>query len=431
MPERIAPAKLVIIFNREYLQRVRSKGFIIFTLLLPALMAGYVLLIIALGRSGERSHYRLAVVDMSGRIYASLVRELAHDQVHGQPQFQLTPLAAAPASLPAVKKKLDQAVLARRFNGYLLLPANILQRERASYHAGNVTDFFLLNKLQGALRAAVSRERLAAAGVSARVARRAMQPLKLRQLKITRAGERADQGQTFALAYVLGFLLYMMLVLYGVGVMRGVVEEKTTRTAEVVLSAVDTFTLMLGKILGLGAAGLTQFSIWLLCLALVAGYGALSARMAGLPSFLHHLPHLPASTYLDLLIYFVLGFLLYAALYAAVGAMVSSEQDAQQAQLPITLLLVGSFILMQWVLAHPSGTRAAILSEVPFFTPILMTLRLTVAPPPAWQLGLSWLLMAVTGYVLIRLAAKVYRTGILMTGKRPSLPELLRWLRAA
>ncbi len=428
MPE--LGGKLLIIIGREYLQRVRSKAFRAFTLLFPAIMIGYLMLIMALSRSAGQGRYRLAVMDLSGKLYAPLQRELGRARVNGRPQFRLVSVAATPATISADSARLEAAVLAHRYNGFLLLPADILQRGRASYHARTVTDLFLLNRLQAALRAAVSRARLAAAGVAPQVAGKIMQPLRLQQLKITAAGERADQGQTFVLAYVLGGMLYIVLVFYGIRVMLGVIEEKTNRTAEVVLSSMDTETLMLGKLLGIGAAGLTQFAIWLVFLALLASYGLVTAHFAGAPSFLSQIPHIPAFTYAALVMYFVLGFLLYAAMYAAVGASVSNTEEAQQMQIPITLLLVAAFIIVPIVLTNPSGLRAVVLSEIPFFAPVLMILRLTAAPPPAWQVGLSWLLMAATAWLLIRFAAKIYRVGILMTGKRPNLPELLRWLRA-
>ncbi len=431
MLDRRRFAKLGIVIQREYLQRVRSRGFIVFTLLFPALLAGYITVIMAISHNTGKARYRLAVLDLSGKLYAPLARALARARVQGKPQFQLTPVRADAAYLKEQQQALDSEVLARKYDGYLLIPADVFQSGQASYHARTVTDFFLLQRLQSALRTAASRQRLAAAGISSRVAQLVLRPLKLRQMEITPAGEHADQGQTFALAYVLGILLYMMLVMYGMYMMRGVIAEKTNRTAEVVLSSLDTNTLMLGKLIGLGAAGLTQFTVWLFCLALVTGYGLISAHLAGMPGVFGQIPKLPPLTYLALVIYFVLGFLLYAALYGAIGASVSTTEDAQQMQLPITLLLVAAIFLIPMVLSHPSGMRALLLSEVPFFAPILMTLRLTAAPPPLWQIGLSWALMLAFCWLFIRLAAKIYRTGMLMTGKRPNLAELLRWLRAA
>lgn len=416
------PTKLWIVVRREYLQRVRSKGFLVFTLLFPLLMAGYIAFVIGLSHSGSRQQYRIAVLDESGHIYVPLAARLGKIQYQKQAQFLLTPIAATGGNAAALAR-MKAGVLHKRYDGALVLSPGL---RKVRYFARDVTNFYVLGKLQAAVRGAIQRQRLLAAGLPARKLARLLQPVSLKQYKVTRNGAKADQGQTFALAYVLSMLLYVAIIIYGVSVMRGVAEEKTGRIAEVVLAAVDPFTLMLGKIVGLGGAGLTQFAIWLGCVGLVIGYGMVSSNAT-----LQQLPHLGPGVFLLLIVYFILGFLLYATLYAAAGAIISNEQDMQQTQMPITLILVLSIILIPAVLTSPASLKAVLLSEIPFFTPVLMVTRITASHPPSWQIGLSLALMLAGIMVIIRLAAKVYRIGILMTGKRPTLPELLRWLKAA
>ncbi len=414
--------KLWIVIRREYLQRVRSKGFLVFTLLFPLLVAGYIAFVIGLSHSGSRQQYRLAVLDESGHIFAPLAARLGKIQFHQQAQYLLTSIPAA-AGNHAALARMKAGVLHKHFDGALVLSPGLHQ---VRYYARDVTNFYVLGKLQTAVRAAIQRQRLLAAGLPANKLARLLQPVSLKQYKVTRSGAKADQGQTFALAYVLSVLLYVAIIMYGVSVMRGVAEEKTGRIAEVVLAAVDPFTLMLGKIIGLGGAGLTQFAIWLGCVGLVIGYGMISSNAA-----LQHLPHLSPVVFLLLIVYFILGFLLYATLYAAAGAIISNEQDMQQTQMPITLIQVLSIILIPAVLTSPASLKAVLLSEIPFFSPVLMVTRLTAGHPPFWQIGLSLAIMLASIVVIIRLAAKIYRIGILMTGKRPTLPELMRWLKAA
>ncbi|MGH2347222.1 MAG: ABC transporter permease, partial [Chloroflexota bacterium] len=213
-------------------------------------------------------------------------------------------------------------------------------------------------------------------------------------------------------------------------VLKSVTGEKTSRISEVLLSAVHPFTLMLGKILGVAATALVQAVIWGVCLALAGAYGAILAHAAG-ADISQYIPHVPPSLYVAFVFFFVLGFLLYASLYAAIGAMVSSDQEAQQTQMPLTMLLVVGAYLAFLVMANPSSTSSVVLSLIPFFAPILMLMRIAVSNPPAWQIAASLLLLLGTFLFFTRITAKIYRVGILMTGKRPTLPELLRWLRYA
>ena len=222
----------------------------------------------------------------------------------------------------------------------------------------------------------------------------------------------------------------MTLIMYGVITMRSVLEEKTTRTVEVLISAVRPFQLLMGKIVGVAAVGFTQYLIWMTSAALLASYGTAmaSAVKPGAGSSFPQI-HLPFALLGYLAVYFVLGYFLYASLFAAVGAAASNEQDAQQLQWPVTLPLVFGFIMFQGVLRDPSSTMSVVLSEIPFFSPILMILRLAAQTPPWWQVALSIALLALTTLGVVYFSGRIYRVGVLMYGKRPSVAELFRWLR--
>jgi ABC-2 type transport system permease protein len=219
--------------------------------------------------------------------------------------------------------------------------------------------------------------------------------------------------------------LYFMLIFHGMAVMRSVLEEKTSRVMEVMLSSVKPKELMAGKILGVGAVGLTQFAIWVV-LALAVNSPVLAASkdlrelIASFTTILFWLP-----------IYFVLGFLLYSGLYAALGAAVNSDQEAQQLQFFVTMPLIIPIVLMTMIIRQPDASSSFWLSMVPFFSPILMTVRIAMHTPPMWQIALSIGILLATTYLMVVLSSRIYRVGILMYGKRPTLPEILKWMKYA
>jgi ABC-2 type transport system permease protein len=220
----------------------------------------------------------------------------------------------------------------------------------------------------------------------------------------------------------------MTLLIYGVATMRSVLEEKTTRMVEILVSSLTPFQLLMGKILGIAGVSLTQYLIWSVSASLLAAFGGGAAALMHLGSlgFKIQFP-LPLLGYI--FVFFLGGYLVFASLFAAVGALVSNEQDMQQAQTPVTVLIVTPIILFGFIMRNPSSTLAVVLSEFPFFSPILMPLRIALQSPPFWQIALAIVLLALCTVFTVQLSAKVYRTGILMYGKRPSLVEIFRWLR--
>jgi ABC-2 type transport system permease protein len=220
-------------------------------------------------------------------------------------------------------------------------------------------------------------------------------------------------------------MLYFMLIFHGMAVMRSVLEEKTSRVMEVMLASVSPKELMAGKILGVGAVGLTQVGIWVV-LAMVANTPMIAASsdmrefIASSTGILIWLP-----------IYFVLGFMLYSGLYAALGAAVNSDQEAQQLQFFVTMPLIIPIIIMTMIIRQPDSTAAFWLSMVPFFSPILMTVRLAMHTPPIWQIALSIGILLATMYLILVICSRIYRVGILMYGKRPTLPEIVKWVKYA
>jgi ABC-2 type transport system permease protein len=231
--------------------------------------------------------------------------------------------------------------------------------------------------------------------------------------------------------FAIGFLLYMSIVIYGQTIMSGVLEEKTTRVAEVVMSSVPTDTLLAGKVLGVGAVGLTQQLIWIVTTYVLLKLRAPIMARFGAPTVNFSLPDISVGAGLIFLLFFLLGFIFYSSLYAAVGSSVNSESEARQAASPLMIMIVSTAVFIQPVLLNPTGTTAKVLSLVPVSSPIIMPIRMAVTGVPPLELGGSLVLLAVGCLAALWLASRIYRVGLLMYGKRPSMKEMAKWVTYA
>lgn len=422
--------KVWLVIEREYLTRVKTKGFVISTIIVPIFGIGFALMMAYLATRKPTQPFRLAVVDqsgeMSGALAASIRSNLNTALPNGQPEFSVaqTPLAAG--SLDSTEDSLRAQVYAGELDGYLVIPSDL--SSAIELHLRNTANPQLIGRLSGAVNQALVAARLEQRGVPIADMDGLLRTADLKVLKVTRTGESVDRGQTIGVSIAFVMLLYIVLLMYGIMTMRSVLEEKTTRTMESLISVVPPFPLLAGKILGVAAVALTQFVIWMATLALLFSYGALMSAMSPGGSPLASV-HIPVSLLIYALIFFAGGYFLYSSLYAAIGAACSNEQDAQQLQWMATLPLVFSVAIFSMVISDPASRASVVLSEIPFFTPILMTLRISVQTPPFWQIALSIGLLYVSVVGVVYVSARVYRVGVLMYGKRPNLPELLRWLR--
>jgi ABC-2 type transport system permease protein len=234
---------------------------------------------------------------------------------------------------------------------------------------------------------------------------------------------------SFLIAYILAFILYMVITLYGVNVMRSVVQEKTSRVMEFLVAVVKPQSLMTGKILGVGGAALIQLTVWLGIGAITLAYRTEILGAFGISSGESPLPALDFFAVSITIIYFILGFFFYSAMYAAVGAMVSSEQDTQQVQMPVTMLLIIGVMCFQLIASSPRGGAASVMTMVPFWSPMLMPMRFVLGGATLGEVAMSLAILLLSTIVVVRAAAKIYRVGVLLYGKRPSVRELWRWLR--
>jgi ABC-2 type transport system permease protein len=417
-----------LILRREYLERVRTKSFIVSTLLLPALMIGLMVLPGKLAMLKASGTKRVAVVCANPDFARAVQSQLEAGKVEVEDSASSPRYKVEIVSTPdeAARVALNGRIGAGTLDGYVWLSNDALASRKISYVARETSDFIETETMRGALKTALLGHELRSRGVAAAEADKLMTGVDLETVSIKGGQEKKGGGPLqFLSAIVLVMMLYMTLILYGVAVMRSVLEEKTSRVMEVVLSSATAKELMAGKILGVGAVGLTQIALWVVISLGVTTPGLLAARSqlseislspAALPAFA---------------VFFVLGFLLYSALYAALGAMVNSEQEAQQWQFLVVMPLIIPIVMMTYVIRQPNAPLSMWMSLVPFFAPILMYIRVVVQMPPLWQIGVCIAVLLLTLWGVVALCSRIYRVGILMYGKKPTLPEIVKWIRYA
>jgi len=422
--------KLWLVVKREYLTRVRTKGFIITTIALPLLTMGVLLLPLFIVRRQADETVKIAILDEAGGLAAVIAQSLERKLPSGKPAFQVTRTVETPG--PAENEKTRQELRAEVSRGeldaFLVVPKDVLAGKAATLHTRSLGEIGLATSLRRAVGNAAIARRLKDQGIRIENPGDLFRAVEVTTVKVTKEGDVEEKGQTFAVAMGMALVLYTTLLVYGLATLRSVLEEKTTRIVEVLVSSLRPFQLLAGKLLGVAAVGFTQYVIWTVSGGLLATYGA-GVVAAFSPQGSPEKIHIPISLLVSSVIYYVAGYFLFASLYAAAGAMVSSDEEAQQVQMPMTLVVVLSFLFFPFIMRNPNSTTSVVLSLVPFFSPILMTMRIALQMPPFWQIALSLALMLVTTIGIVYLSAKIYRVGILMYGKRPSVVELLRWLR--
>lgn len=429
--------KVLIIIKREYLVRVRTRAFLIGTIVSPLLMLGLITLPIFFATRGGGVR-RVTVLDNSGDpdLFEAINRSLdsrsesseevnRNDPGVGRTRYVLTRRAIAPGEdLQPVQLQFQKQAEQDPDSTYLVLRPGGLEKLEPEYYAKNTSDFSI-GTLERAISDAVASLRLKRAGLNQSQINAYTKKVELKKNKITSGGQIKEGGGTdFVVAFVMLFFIYITVLMYGLFVMRGVIEEKQSRIVEVLVSSVKPTQMMLGKVIGIGAVGLTQIAVWAVSALLLTTFGVSVFSSRGVT-----MPNIPISLLVYFVVYFLLGYFLFATLYAMVGSTVSSEEDAQQAQIPVTILLVVPMVIFNMIIANPTSGASIALSMVPFFAPTLMMMRIAVVNPPLWQILLSMGIMLATILGCVWISARIYRVGILMYGKRPSIAELGRWLR--
>ena len=416
---------VIPILKREYFTRVKTKGFWISTAILPLFIGAIMILPTLIAAMSKTSPEPVIIIDRAGDFFPVL--DTVFKSVKDQSQLPPLELYKGTEPIAQVRKALNDRAEKGEIQGYITVDQPTLTSGEITYYARNPSSALSGGEtFRPRFREAVTRYRLTKLGLAGADVDVATKRIELDVLKATNDPEKEESGlSAFIVSFLMVMFIYFSLIFYGIYVLKGVLEEKSNRIVEVIVSSVKPFHLMLGKIVGIGAVGLTQIGIWVVFIILFTApqvLGLMSVKKDMIPS-------ISPMLIIFFPIYFVLGFLLYATIYAGIGSMFNSDEDAQQMVSAANMMLIVPIMLVGAVMKNPSGTLATVTSLFPFFSPIIMYLRIAVQTPPAWQIALSIVLMVGTIILMTWIVSKIYRVGILMYGKKPTLPELLRWLR--
>ncbi len=418
--------KTLKIAHREYVVNVRRKSFLIGIFLMPLFIAGVSILPGLLAKKameGAGETRTVAIVDLTGQLYPEVKKML--EEQRGGPKYIVEEIKAAGGNLEERQTELNERVQKKQLDTYVVIGKKVItshiQYEDSPDHkircySRNVADFGQLERINGAVSRALIDLRLRNMGIDPAVSTKASWNINIERLEVKKGEAKKAQGLTkFFGAFAFMMLLFFGLQISGQTLMQSVIEEKNSRIMEVLLSSVSPKELMRGKILGLGAVGLTMIVLWA-----AVGYTAARLRNFDVAS-------LPNVGYM--LVFFLLGYAFFGTLMATVGSLCNSEKEAQQLMMPIMLSLVLPLMVWFYIAQRPDSTFARALSVIPFTVPMIMMLRIAIQTPAASQIVVSIIVMLISIWVCLRASTRVFRTGILMYGKRPGLKEILRWVR--
>jgi ABC-2 type transport system permease protein len=401
-----------LIARREYLERVRAKSFLVMTILIPGLLAGALFAMKLInGRGSNASH--IAVVTTDTQFGLDMQTEL---QARKDGKMEVDVISPPGADTRAL---LNQDLQDKDLDGYLWVTPASKAGGRATFDwvPKSKADIITQATIREAVRTVLTREGLRHSGMGSTDVDTLMAPVDLDSSQLN----KNDSALTaVASAYGLFFLMYFTILFYGMNVARSIIEEKTSRIFEVLLSTIRPEEMLAGKVLGVGAVGLSQVGIWIVAGGLYLGLGLAAGAYS---------VHLTLAQVIFFVIFFILGYLLYSSCAAALGAMTSSEQELQQMNIFLMLPLIACSMVIFKVVTDSDGALAKAFSFFPFCTPLIMYTRIAVHQPAWWEIAIAIGEMVITIGVVVWVASRIYRVGILMYGKKPSLPELLKWLK--
>src|SRR6056300_1110909 len=427
-------SKIKTIIAHEYISKVKTKGFLIGTILGPLGLVALLGIIVYISLSFGDTSKKLAIIDQSTVIEKKLVA--ADTSLYYSTQ----------KSIAELKEELQKETI----DDYVVIPEDILDKGEASVYTTGGGGLGLISSLESDLNKIVRVKRLERIGTDPDVIDLIKQRVNINTNTITETGE-TEQDDTKAMAYVgygLGFAMYFLVFIYGSFVSRGVIEEKSNRIIEVLASSAKPFEIMMGKVIGIGFVGLTQIIFWLLL-----GFGLLTLleplifgdpeSVKGMTEMAQaqggnmmdqtqglSIPGVDFTLFLGFLFYFIMGYFTYATLFAGVGAAVDNEQDAAQLQLPVTLPIILAIMITPQIMNNPDSTLAVVLSIVPLTSPLIMIVRIAATNVPIIEVIASAAALIGFFFVAVWVSAKIYRIGILMTGKKPKFSDLVKWIKA-
>ena len=448
--------KFLAVVKHEYKKIVLKWTFLIGTLIFPLLAAGFAIVpAIIFSIQGEPT--RIAVADPTGKIAPRLKQNLSAERLRERARqaakdalgelptsqeeqmkrgteqmgqnFVFSDYGAAQKSPEQIRRELSGRIREGELDAYLIIPENYAA-DNANYefYSRKAGDFVVNSSLQDALNEAVRSQRLADAQISEERLKELSGKVNWSVKKIDESGAESEEEGSFWAGFIIAFMIYLTLTIYGQTIMSTVVEEKETRVAEILFSSAKPFELMMGKLVGVGLAGLTQLAIWIISAVILLGIGVSQMEAAGMPL---SIPNITPLMIVYFFIFFLLGYFIYASIFALIGSMVTSVQEGGQFSFVPVLLMLCGFYFSFAVVRDPNSTLSFWASVAPFVAPLTMPVRIVMEMPPVWHIGLAISLNLLAIAFLVWLAARVYRIGMLMYGKRATIPEVWKWIRQA
>lgn len=421
--------RLLAVIKREFKERVMKKSFLIFTLITPLLFGGLMVVPSLLWMIKSEKVNKIVVFDESGFMYEGLIafgskskeEKEKKENFAAQIEFirpqQNTDLKTYIAKVGDENSQID-GVLEIHFeeNGKVV----------STFYGRNISNIKLVSTLEKNLNSILLNMLLMKNNISEEVANELKKKVDIKAVKVEKGGKTKESSffKEYLKTFFVSMLLYMLIIGYGQTLMRGVMEEKSSRVVEMLLSCLKPSELLLGKVLGIASVGLLQYFIWVLC-----GIVLFIFNPANFTSTLEKGFIKPEEVAL-FLVFFVLGFFFYASVFAAMGSVCSTDQEVQQLMLPIVLILIMPVLILGMILQNPNAGWIVALSLFPLFSPTLMMTRIAIMSVPIWQVITSIVILAFGVLFMAWIGGKIYRTGILLTGKRPTVFELIKWLRA-
>lgn len=402
----------------EFMEKVKSKAFIISLVLMPLIMVVFGILPGLLASKPDEKAIVIGVIDQAGTIVQPLAARLdeKYKLPNGTPNYVLRNLSGE-ASPEEQKVQANKLISSKEIEGYFSIPATVYDSGKVEYRAENVGNIRVSERFSRTIEEVIVEHRLTGQGLDPSLIRRLTASIDVKSIKVSEKGEEKESGfmETFFSAYIVIMMLMFLVLTSGQLLIRSVVEEKSNRVIEVLLSSCSARDLMVGKILGLSGLGILQILIW-------GSIGLAFSLKTGTNIFV--LDNLLLSA-----VYLVLGYLLYSAIFVAAGSPVTTEQEAQQITTYVSLFLVFPIVLAIPAMQNPNSLLIKILSFVPLLTPAFMVLRIPIQMPETWEILTTIGLMIVSSIGMMWVAGKIFRVAILVYGKRPTIPELVRWIR--
>ncbi len=440
-------SKIWTIISHEYFKRIKSKGFIIGTLLGPLSLVLFFGIIVLVSMSFDDSSRKLAIIDKTNNIGKELVKK-------ENGKYYLS---------DKDEQSLKKEILDDKIDGYVLIPEDVLEKSNVNVFTKGGGGIGYVAELKNNLEDIVRYKRLNKFGADEKIIKLVEEGVKIKTQKVNESGkiEKDNTAVLSFVGYIMGFAIYILTLIYGSFVSRGVIEEKVNRISEIIASSVKPFEMMFGKVVGIGFVGLTQVVFWVLIVSVLlffsvpiiklvdgninaAQIAKMNTMMQSSPSanimqnqmsspqaieLMNNIPSISIWTGIGFIFYFLAGYFMFATLFAAVGSAVDTEQDAAQLQLPITMPIILTIMLIPHIMSNPDSSLSIFLSLFPFSSPISMVARIASTSVPFYQVALS-ILFIILGFLgALWFASKVYRIGILMTGKKPTFKDLVKWAR--